>query len=293
MRTTEKDLPVVTIADIKSSQNPCCIGDDLLLVDAFPAVRLDYPARRACIVVGLCTHGSMRFTADTQAFEVKANDVFIISEGQMVCNDYMSSDIQGLAIIMSYNFFYEVVQGVHELSMLFLLSRNHPVFGIYPEEVELVKEYFHMIKARIDTPVHMFRRDVARMLMAALIYDMGNAQHRVLQTSERKLTRAEAIFTQFITLVEENFRRERRVSWYGKQLCITAKYLSETVKQVSHRTPNEWIDNDVVMELRVQLRNSTKSIKEIAHDMNFPNQSFLGKYFKEHVGMSPMNYRKK
>lgn len=235
----------------------------------------------------------MRFTADTQAFEVKANDVFIISEGQMVCNDYMSSDIQGLAIIMSYNFFYEVVQGVHELSMLFLLSRNHPVFGIYPEEVELVKEYFHMIKARIDTPVHMFRRDVARMLMAALIYDMGNAQHRVLQTSERKLTRAEAIFTQFITLVEENFRRERRVSWYGKQLCITAKYLSETVKQVSHRTPNEWIDNYVVMELRVQLRNSTKSIKEIAHDMNFPNQSFLGKYFKEHVGMSPMNYRKK
>jgi len=46
------------------------------------------------------------------------------------------------------------------------------------------------------------------------------------------------------------------------------------------------------MELRVLLKNTTKSIKEISQDMCFPNQSFMGKYFKEHVGMSPMSYRK-
>ena len=73
---------------------------------------------------------------------------------------------------------------------------------------------------------------------------------------------------------------------------ITPKYLSESVKAVSRRTPNEWIDNYVTMELRVQLRNSTKSIKQIAEELNFPNQSFLGKYFKEHVGLSPSDYRK-
>ncbi len=61
---------------------------------------------------------------------------------------------------------------------------------------------------------------------------------------------------------------------------------------VSRRTPNDWIDNYVVMELRVLLKNTTKSIKEISQDMCFPNQSFMGKYFKEHVGMSPMSYRK-
>jgi AraC-like DNA-binding protein len=83
------------------------------------------------------------------------------------------------------------------------------------------------------------------------------------------------------------------VSWYGEQLCITPKYLSETVKQVSRRTPNEWIDNFVTLEVRVLLKNSSMSIKEIAQHLNFPNQSFLGKYFKEHVGMSPSEYRKK
>ena len=78
----------------------------------------------------------------------------------------------------------------------------------------------------------------------------------------------------------------------SRQLCISPKYLSLVVKQISGRTALEWIENYVTMELRVALKNSTKSIKEIAEDMNFPNQSFLGKYFKEHVGMTPSEYRK-
>jgi AraC-like DNA-binding protein len=82
------------------------------------------------------------------------------------------------------------------------------------------------------------------------------------------------------------------VSWYAKQLCITPKYLSEAVKAVSRRTPNEWIDDYIILELRVQLKNTTKTIKEIARDLNFPNQSFLGKFFREHVGISPLRYRR-
>ena len=104
--------------------------------------------------------------------------------------------------------------------------------------------------------------------------------------------RAEKIFADFIRLVEQNYKTERRVGWYGEQMCLSPKYLSETVKTVSLRSPNEWIDNYVTMELRALLRNTTMSVKEIASEMNFPNQSFLGKYFKEHVGMSPVSYRK-
>ena len=92
--------------------------------------------------------------------------------------------------------------------------------------------------------------------------------------------------------MEKNYRTERRVSWYAQQLCITSKYLSETVRTVSRRTPSDWIDSYVTRELRVMLRNSTMSIKQIADELNFANQSFMGKYFKEHVGMSPSQFRK-
>ena len=64
------------------------------------------------------------------------------------------------------------------------------------------------------------------------------------------------------------------------------------MKAVSRRTPNEWIDDYIILELRVQLKSTTKTIKEIARDLNFPNQSFLGKFFREHVGISPLRYRR-
>lgn len=93
-------------------------------------------------------------------------------------------------------------------------------------------------------------------------------------------------------LVEDNFREQRKMSWYGEQLNITPKYLYGVVKQVSHRTPTDWIDDYVTLEIKLLLKNSTYSIKEIAQALHFSSQSFLGKYFKDRVGVSPKDYRK-
>ena len=41
------------------------------------------------------------------------------------------------------------------------------------------------------------------------------------------------------------------------------------------------------------IRNTDKSIKEIADSLNFPNASAFGTFFKKQVGMSPVNYRLK
>ena len=125
-----------------------------------------------------------------------------------------------------------------------------------------------------------------------MIYDLSNGIYRFQQMERKDCSRAESIFRDFIQLVARNFKEERRVGWYAQQLCITPKYLSETIKQMSHRTPNEWIDHYVLIEIRVLLKNTTKSIKEITMEMNFPTQSFLGKFFREHMGMSPSDYRK-
>ena len=74
---------------------------------------------------------------------------------------------------------------------------------------------------------------------------------------------------------------------------MTPKYLSLLVKNVSNRTAGEWIDNYVVLEAKALLSSSTLSIQEISDRLNFTNQSFFGKYFKQHVGISPTEYRKK
>lgn len=274
--------------------NTGLLEDGIMVTDNLSAAPIPGgPRRMNYILLALCTRGEARYTVDTQEQTMRQNDVIIISERHVVDNYVATPDIAGVCIILSVKFFYEAISNVSDISALFLFSKNHPVVSLSPREVETFKSYFYMLKDKISDRQNHYRRELARTLVLAMFYDMSNVIYRVQQHNNKRQTRADAIFTRFIHMVEENFKRERRVGWYAEQMCITPKYLSETVKGVSKRTPNEWIDRYVAFELRLQLRNSSKSIKEIAVDMHFPNQSFLGKYFKEHVGMSPSEYRRK
>ena len=250
------------------------------------------PRRMTFILVALCTRGECEFTVDTQRLKITQNDLVIISDRHIVDNFQASDDADGLLMIMSVGFFYEVMSNVSDVSLLFCFARSHPVVTLKEDEVRLFTEYFFMLKGKMGEVDNRFRRDIVRTLILAMFYDLSNVIVRVQQGESRRQSRADVIFTRFIHLVEHHFRHERRVGWYAEQLCITPKYLSETVKVVSGRTPNEWVDSYVTLELRVMLKTTTKSIKEIAEEMNFPNQSFLGKFFREHVGVSPTVYRR-
>jgi AraC-like DNA-binding protein len=169
---------------------------------------------------------------------------------------------------------------------------NNPVVQLTPREIQVYSNYFYTIREKMSDTAHHYRAELVKALLLAMFYDMSNVIWRVEQQEKKSPTRHDVLFARFIRLLEQNFRQERRVSWYAQQLCVTPKYLSEVVKLISKRTPNEWIDNYVVLEIRVLLKNSTKSIKEITRDLHFPNQSFFSKYFREHVGISPSEYRR-
>lgn len=283
----------ITIAKARKAFLGEYIDDDIILFDQF--AKLPFPKEPRilnCILVGLCLQGSARYTADTEMHEVSAGDVLVISHGQVTGDFIRSHDFNGIGLMISFNFFSEMVKDIHEISSVFLFSRTHPVFHLLKDEEDVFKEYYELIRRKMLDASHHFRKNVVCSLLTTMLYDIGNTIYRIQQHSGKKQTRSETIFIQFMHLLEENFKHQRRVSWYGQQLCITSKYLSETVRQISKRTPNEWIDSYVIREIRVQLKSSTKSIKEISLEMNFPNQSFFGKYFREHTGLSPSEYRR-
>lgn len=269
------------------------IADDIILSEKLTTLAINaQPRRMTFILVALCTEGNAQFTIDTQRHDVKKNDIIVISDRHVIDNYAASDDANGLALMMSVNFFYDVINDVRDVSLLFLFSRNHPVVSLNEDEVQTFKEYFFFLKKKVADTTNHFKRDLVRTMVLAMFYDLSNVIYRVQQVENKRQTRADDIFTRFIKLVEDNYKKERRVSWYAEQLTITPKYLSETVKSVSKHTPNEWIDKYVTLEARVLLKTSTLSIKEISDELNFPNQSFLGKFFKEHVGMSPSAYRR-
>ena len=278
----------------KSWSESVFLDNDLLLTEHINKAPMPTePRKMNFILIGLCTKGRIKYQLDTQEMIITPGDILIVSERHIVDHYEPSPDMEGLCMMMSVNFFHEIIQNVRDVNSLFLFARKHPVISLSSKEQESFKEYFHVIQQKIGDEGNFFRKDLIRTLLLAMFYDVGNIIHRMKESDGLKAqSRGEAIFANFIKLVEANYRQERRVGWYAQQLCITPKYLSEMVKNVSLRTPNEWIDNYVSMELRVILKNSSKSIKQIAEEMNFPNQSFMGKYFKEHVGVSPTKYRK-
>ena len=269
------------------------IEGDILLLDEIAKMPMPKePRRMQCLFLAMCLKGSAHYQVNTVEHTVCPGDLIIINPGSVTCDCTMSPDCRGIGIIIDYNFFKETIKSVHELSALFLFARSHPVFRLPGQRAEFIRDTFFRIKGKIDDSDNHFRREMVQSLFLAMVYEMCNVIYSAQAQSDERHSRAEEIFTQFLLLVEKHFRTERRVGWYSEQLCISPKYLSETVKAVSMRTPNEWIDSYVTMELRMLLRNTQKSIKEIAQELNFSNQSFLGKYFKENVGMSPSEYRR-
>ncbi|MCF0207907.1 MAG: AraC family transcriptional regulator [Bacteroidaceae bacterium] len=271
------------------------IGNELIMLSDMSQLPIpDEPSRAEHIIVALCLKGSATFTVDAKERYLNAGDLIIIQRDRVIANLRCSEGSNGIAMIWSKEYFDDMVKDIKELGNLFLFSRMRAVISLSEKEVNNVKCLFSLIEEKVKDEGNHFRNEIVQTLIMSLIYEVSNSIHRSqasLMAGSNK--RSHDIFVRFITLVEENYRAERRVGWYAEQLNITSKYLSETVKQVSGRTPNEWIDNYVVREIRVQLRNSSKSIKEIAEGLNFPSQSFLGKFFKERIGMSPKEYRMK
>lgn len=292
VKRQKKEILNSDLSKAKTWDGSVSLDDDLLLSDQINLAPMPRdPRKMSFILIGLCTKGQIKYRMDTEEQTVEAGDLLVVSERHIIEEYKPSEDMEGLCIMMSVDFFHEIIKTVHDVSSLFVFARMRPILKLQPEEIETFKEYFQFIKQKLSDNHNHFRKDLIRTLMLAMFYDVGNVIYRVKNFNE-SLMSSEKVFTAFLKMVEENCRKERRVAWYAQQLQITPKYLSQAVKRVSGQAAVEWIENYVTMELRVMLKNSSLSIKEIANEMNFPNQSFLGKYFKEHTGMTPSAYRK-
>ena len=92
--------------------------------------------------------------------------------------------------------------------------------------------------------------------------------------------------------MSSSYPKERMIGFYANQLYVTPKYLSAVCKEVSGQTASELITQYMVKDILYLLyKFLRRKIKEIANELNFPNLSFFGKYVKQHLGMSPKQYR--
>ena len=121
-------------------------------------------------------------------------------------------------------------------------------------------------------------------------YLQRNPQYR---PDEVKSYRVRELFNRFMMLMESNYKLSRDVTYYADKMHITSKYLTNIVRQVTGHTPKTIIDQYAILQLKMQLRRSSQSVKEIAWEYHFTDVSFFCRYFKKHTGKTPQQMREK
>ncbi len=70
------------------------------------------------------------------------------------------------------------------------------------------------------------------------------------------------------------------------------RYLSFITRQITQtKSAKEIINKYIILEIKILLESTQLSIQEVANYLNFPDQSYLGRYFKRYTGKSPSEYR--
>ena len=92
-------------------------------------------------------------------------------------------------------------------------------------------------------------------------------------------------------LVEEHFRKERRLTFYAGKLAMTPDRLNDHVKRAAGVTAGHLIRQRVLTEAKRQLVFTNQPIHEIAYDLTFADPSHFARFFRKQTGVTPQAFR--
>ena len=274
-------------------------SDNLVVMENIAHVPLGAVCLQEHGVLLICTEGRAQLEYDGAVIQLKKNDLFLYMVHSVVCNLMTSSDFNCRQIWFGRSELWDIdmykVTTMHDMSLLKL----HPVAHLTDDEVRLCDTYFHLLCDRMKNCTSVLAPDIIRSLFGTLLMELisimrRNAEYKTewnQQAEEHPSLHKKRIIDQFMKLAEDSDGRIRRVDVFASQLNVTPKYLSTILKEVMNRRPSTYILHYTMKAIERRLRFTDMTMQEIANDLKFPNASFFGKYCKDHLGMTPLEYR--
>ena len=274
-------------------------SDDLVVMENIGKV----PSGVVCLqnhgVIFFITEGRAQLEYDGHVVQLQKNDLFLYMVHSTAANFMASSDFNCRQIWFTRSELWNIeiynLINVADMSLLKL----HPVVHLTDDDVKLCDTYFQLLCDRMKSSTSVHISYIVRSLLGTMMLEMlsimrRNSEQAVEEVQQENTSlHKKRIIDNFIRLVEESDGRIRRVDEFAKQLNVTPKYLSTILKEVMNRRPSNYIQLYTLKAIERRLRFTDMTMQEISNDLNFPNPSFFGKYCKEHLGMTPLEYRMK
>ena len=286
----------VLFADLIDEKNARTWNNSLFLCDNFTSgfmsqyLDASKPRKIRFATVVLCRAGTLSVRLNMQEYTLHADDGLQFVPG--IIGEHVSASEDCRILVVA---FAESVYNIPAKNSVSMQLRNYfhrePMLIHFPHQyAETITIHYRLMRDVLaDVSFSLTEEAIKSHLNIMSTYALHCIEADKEQQPER--TRYERMFDQFLRDVKDHCVRERRVAFYADRLYISSKYLSKVVMDVSGRHPTDWIRDHVLLNAKTLLRASDYSVQQVSEMLHFPNPSFFGKYFREHMGCTPREYQ--
>ncbi|MDE6697622.1 MAG: helix-turn-helix domain-containing protein [Muribaculaceae bacterium] len=266
------------------------LGRDFWIFDNITAAMLPEftePVKLTASISIFVRKGHFKFNNNLIVYDFDAPAIVNIRNGETLQLLSISPDFSASFIVMSKFFVEDIFLHINDMQNLAAMSRR-PVTKI-PEDIlpkfESLYNSLHLVSSDTGNP------QILKALQHSIIAFYYRYAYRCYDILNASQDSAARLSDRFIKLVKDKFRTERFLEYYAEELGVTPKHLSRTVKAQTGYSAASWIERFLILESKILLKSTNLTIQQISDNLNFPTQSFFGKYFKKNVGLSPKMYR--
>ena len=275
------------------------IGDDFFisrLQDKPEYVHLKYPFRVDCYVAAYCVEGTVDCSVNLTDYHLTTGTLLLFTPGNIVriTEPEPTQQLRLTLICASTSF----ITGIGINPSKFLIEAmdvlRDPCIHLSADETEMLHKYVNLALDITKTNPQFIKESIGG-LVSSVFYQfagfLADSKRRQDMESPVRTSRQRQMLEQFIKLAINDHAREHLVGYYADKMCVTPKYLSKIVKEASGRSVPDWLSELLILDAKNMLRHSDMTIKEISARLNFPSQSFFFRFFKNHTGQTPTQYR--
>lgn len=291
------ELHTITIEQLwkRSSRSVYCYRNRLIVTDRIEdAEWFKLPCRMDAITILICIGGEVDCSINLKHYHI-SSDMVLVNFPDDIIQIHSVKALEAYAVLISSDFLNELEIDFKQRSDFYLDIRQNAVSLLPHAEIATLKPYYSLLSSNIgmmrtETP------EVIRGLVQAFSYSVISMTRLYRQQEEGnesvRLDRNKQLFNKFLALVKLHHTCARGVKFYADKLCLTPNYLSGIIKEYTGKTASEWVNEYVILEAKIMLKNFDLSISQISYQLNFPSQSSFGKYFKQQTGVGPKAYRR-